>query len=135
MNPTWANQISGSFKWTLGQSGIELGTDADYNWYYGYTTDQPSEIVWNASLAAPLFKRMATLTLKAYDILDQAKNLTVSDTANYHSEVLNNTLGRYIVLSLTVRFGNFGKAGQQMRQRMGNGPGGPGGPGGRGPRF
>ena len=47
--------------------------------------------------------------------------------------MLNNTLGRYIMLSFTYRFGNFGEAGQQMRSRMGQG--GPGGrmgpPGGR----
>ena len=62
---------------------------------------------------------------------DQAKNLTVTDASNYHSEVRNNTLGRYVILSFTWRFGNFGKAGQQMRARMGQGgPGG--GSGGRG---
>ncbi len=123
----WANQVSGSVKWTIGGSGVELGTDASYNWYYGYTTPQPSELVWNASASVLLFKKQATLALKAYDILDQAKNLTVSDTANYHSEVLNNTLGRYLMLSFTWRFGNFGKAGQQMRNRMSK-AGGPGGP-------
>ena len=53
----------------------------------------------------------------------------MTDSANYHTESVNNTLGRYIVLSLTWRFGNFGKAGEQMRSRMG----GPGGPGGRRP--
>jgi hypothetical protein len=71
---------------------------------------------------------MGTISLKAYDILDQAKNLTVTDTANYHSEVRNNTLGRYIILSFTLRFGNFGQARDQMRARMGQG-----GPGGRRP--
>ena len=120
---TWANQVNASFKWTVGQSGFEVSTDADFNWYNGYTTPQPSEFVWNASISQQLFKRQATIALKAYDILDQAKNLTVADTANYHSEVRNNTLGRYIMLSFTWRFGNFGKAGEQMRARMG-GPGG-----------
>ena len=125
---TWANQVSASFKWTVGQSGFEISTDADYNWYRGYTTDQPSEFVWNASVSQQVFKRRGTISLKAYDILDQAKNLTVTDTANYHQEVRNNTLGRYIMLSFTWRFGNFGRAGQQMRAR-----GGMGGPGGRRP--
>ena len=122
---TWANQVSGSFKWTVGNSGFEISTDADYNWYRGYTSAQPSEFVWNASISQQVFRRQGTISLKAYDILDQAKNLTVTDTANYHSEVRNNTLGRYIMLSFTWRFGNFGKAGEQMRSRMG-GPGGPG---------
>ena len=122
---TWNNQVSGSFKWTIGQSGVELSTDADYNWYNGYTSAPPAQFIWNAGVSTPLFKRRATLSLKAYDILDRAKNLTVSDTANYHQEVLNNTLGRYIMLSFTYRFGNFGEAGRQMRARMGQG--GPGG--------
>ena len=124
VDATWANQVSGSFKWTVGQSGFEVSTDANYNWYRGYTTEQPSEFVWNASISQQVFKRRGTISLKAYDILDQAKNLTVTDTANYHEEVRNNTLGRYIMLSFTWRFGNFGKAGEQMRGRMGGGPGG-----------
>jgi len=122
---TWNNRVDGSFKWTIGRSGVELSTDASYNWYNGYTSAPPSQFIWNAGVSTPLFKRKATLSLKAYDILDRAKNLTVSDTANYHQEVLNNTLGRYIMLSFTYRFGNFGEAGKQMRARMGQG--GPGG--------
>lgn len=128
---TWNNQVRGSFKWTIGQSGVELSTDANYNWYNGYTTPQDPQLVWNASVSTPLFRRQATLSLKAYDLLDQARNLTVASTENYYQETRNNTLGRYIMLSFTWRFGNFGKAGQQMRARMGGG--GPGGPGGRRP--
>ena len=71
--------------------------------------------------------------MKAYDILGQSKNLSVTDAANYHKETRNNTLGRYVILSLTYRFGNFTKGPQ------GRGPGGHGGPGGPrgmgGPRF
>ena len=126
VDPTWANQLNGSINWTVSQSlGLEIGTDADYNWYRGYTTEQPSELIWNANVSMPILKRSATIALKAYDILDQAKNLSVSDTENYHREVRNNTLGRYVILSFTWRFGNFGKAGQQMRSRMGNGGRGP----------
>ena len=123
---TWNNQASASFKWTIGQSGVEIGTDANYNWYNGYTTPQDPQFVWNANVSVPLFKRQATLSLRAYDILDQAKNLRVSITDNYYQETLNNTLGRYIMLSLTWRFGSFG--GQNSR-RMGP-PGMGGGPGG-----
>ena len=122
---TWNNQVSGSVKWTIGETGIELGTDANYNWYNGYTTPQEPQLVWNATFAMPLFRRQATLSLKAYDILDQARNLSVETTDNYYQETRNNTLGRYVMLSFTWRFGNFGKAGQQMRARMSQG--GPGG--------
>ncbi|MBQ7709527.1 MAG: outer membrane beta-barrel protein [Bacteroidales bacterium] len=119
---TWNNQVSGSFKWTIGQSGVELGTDVNYNWYNGYTTPQDPQLVWNANVSVPLFKRQATLSLRAYDILDQAKNLRVNITDNYYQETRNNTLGRYIMLSLTWRFGSFGGG-----NRMGGGPGGRGG--------
>jgi hypothetical protein len=124
---TWNNQVQGSVKWTIGQTGIELSTDAAYNWYNGYTTPQEPQLVWNASFSMPLFKRQATLSLKAYDLLDQARNLMVTTTDNYYQETRNNTLGRYIMLSFTWRFGNFGKAGEKMRSRMGGGPGGRGG--------
>ena len=122
---TWNNQASGSVKWTPGTSGFEISTDLNYNWYNGYTTPQDPQLVWNASVSMPLFKRQATISLKAYDILDQARNLRVAVTDNYYQETRNNTLGRYIMLSLTWRFGNFGKAREQMRGRMGGGPGGP----------
>ena len=72
-----------------------------------------------AEITKLLFKKKVTLALKAYDILGQSKNLSVTDSANYHMEARNNTLGRYVIVSLTYRFGTFG--------------GGRGGYGGRGP--
>ena len=83
------------------------------------------EYVLNAEIQKYLFKKKFTLAVKCYDILGQAKQLSVTDSANYHSEVLNNTLGRYIIASLTYRFGNMDRS--KMR-----GPGGPGGPPGMG---
>ncbi len=135
VDATWNNQVSGSIKWTIGNSGVEIGTDANYNWYAGYTTPQDPQLVWNATVSTPLFRRQATLSLKAYDILDQAKNVRVATTDNYYQETRNNTLGRYIMLSFTWRFGNFGKAGEQMRSRMGGGPGRMGPPMGGGRPF
>ena len=117
---TWNNQVDASMNWTI-PGGINLIADADYNWYNGYTTPQEDEIILNAEITKLLFKDKCTLAIKAYDILGQSKNLSVSDSANYHIETRNNTLGRYIILSLTYRFGNFG------------GPGGGSGPGGHGP--
>ena len=120
LQATWNNQIDASMHWTI-PGGINIISDVDYNWYNGYTTPQEDEIIVNAEITKLLFKNKCTLALKAYDILGQSKNLSVSDSANYHIETRNNTLGRYIILSLTYRFGNFG------------GPGGGRGPGGHGP--
>ena len=124
LNATWNNQIDGSMNWTI-PGGVNLIADVDYNWYNGYTTQQEDEVILNAEITKLLFNNKFTLALKAYDILGQSKNLSVSDSANYHLETKNNTLGRYVILSLTYRFGNFngGKSGPG-----GHGPGGFGGP-------
>ena len=120
--PTWNNQADGSMNWTI-PGGINVIAEARYNWYNGYTTPQEDEIILNAEITKLLFKKKVTLALKAYDILGQSKNLSVSDSSNYHLETRNNTLGRYIILSLTYRFGNFNQGGARR------GPGGPmGGP-------
>lgn len=118
---TWSNQVNGSMNWTI-PGGINLIADIDYNWYEGYKTEQPDEIILNAEITKLLFKKTCTLAVKAYDIFAQSKNLSVTDASNYHQEIRNNTLGRYIIVSFTYRFGDF-KGGR----------GGPGGPG-HGPR-
>lgn len=121
---TWNNQVDASMNWTI-PGGFNLIADVDYNWYNGYTTPQEDEVILNAEITKLLFKKKLTLAVKAYDILGQSKNLSVSDSSNYHLETRNNTLGRYIIVSLTYRFGNFN-----------NQPGGGRrGPGGYGPRH
>ncbi len=122
VDATWNNQIDGSMNWTI-PGGINLIADVDYNWYNNYLTPKEDEIILNAEITKLLFKNKCTLALKAYDILGQSKNLSVSDTANAHVETKNNTLGRYVIFSLTYRFGNFGG-----HHGGGRGPGGPGGP-------
>ncbi len=127
-NVTRNNQVSASMNWTI-PGGVGLVSEFNYNWYKGYATPQDSEYILNAELTKLLFKNRFTLSLKAYDLLNQSKNLSVSDSSNYHTETWNNTLGRYVILSLTWRFGNMNNASKGKR-----GPGGPGrGPGAGGP--
>lgn len=119
---TWNNQIDASMNWTI-PGGLNLIADCDYNWYRGYTTPQDDEFVLNAQIDKLLFKKRFTLSLKAYDIFNQSKNLSVTDESNYHLETRNNTLGRYIILSLTWRFGKFnGRQGGPGRGPMGPPP-------------
>ncbi len=123
-NTTWNNKVNGSMNWTL-PWGMNLISELDYNWYRGYTTPQDSEFIWNAEITQAFYKKKFTLAVKAYDILNKSKNLSVTDESNYHKEVRNNTLGRYIILSLTYRFGNFdsSKAGGRRGGPMGPPPG------------
>ncbi len=119
---TWNNELAGEGTWTIDRLGLTLNGDLRYHWYNGYATAQPDEYVFNAEIEKLILKKKATIALKGYDIFGQAKNLTVSDSSNIHTESLNNTLGRYIILSFTYRFGTFDRGNNRR------GPGGPGGP-------
>ena len=129
VDATWNNNVSFEMNWTL-PFGMNLISDLNYNWYRGYATAQEPEFILNAEITQLVFNRRATVALRAYDILNQAKNLMVTDESNYHQEVRNNTLGRYVVVSFTYRFGTFNN------KRRG-GPGGmpSGGPMGPPPGF
>ena len=126
VNPTWSSQVEFSMNWTS-PCGLTIIADADYNWYNGYTTQQEDEIIINAEINQLLFDNKFTIALKAYDIMGQSKNLSVSDSSNYHLETRNNTLGRYIILSLTYRFGDFNAAGGGRGRGHGRGGHGRGG--------
>jgi len=145
---TWNNQAECTMNWTI-PGGVGLVAEYNYNWYNGYTAQSqidPSHIL-NVEISKLLFKKKVTLAIKGYDLIGQSRNISISDTDNYHQETSNNTLGRYVILSLTYRFGNFNKARNQFEKnernfQRGGGPGmggpGMGGPGpgmGRGPMM
>jgi hypothetical protein len=118
---TWNNVVSGNGTWTLDNAGLSLKGELEYHWYRGYVTAQPDEYVFNAEISKQIMKKKATISLKGYDIFGQAKNITVSDSSNVHTESLNNTLGRYVILSFSYRFGNFDRS--RMRGPGGRPPG------------
>ena len=122
---TWNNRVDASVNWTWDLAGLGVKSECAYNWYRGYSTPQESQVVLNAEISKLLFKKKFTLAVKGYDLLGQSRNLTVADASNYHMETINNTLGRYVIVSLTYRFGNFN--GNRGGHR-GPGPGGHGGP-------
>ena len=128
--PTWTSNVGADFR--LNSDIINVSTDARYTFYKGYGSDfNDPTFVWNAEISKQLFKNRFTLAVKAYDILNTAKNKYRTTTDNYVLDTQNNTLGRYIILSLTYRFGTFG--GKNGGGQMGPGRMGPGGMGGRGP--
>ncbi|MBO5807945.1 MAG: outer membrane beta-barrel protein [Bacteroidales bacterium] len=129
-NTTWSNNASFEMNWTL-PFGMNLISDLNYRWYNGYATPQEPEFIWNAEITQLFFDNKCTLAIRAYDLLSQAKNLFVTDASNYHQETRNNTLGRYVVISFTYRFGTFG-GNRGGRRGPGGGGGMRGGPGGGG---
>lgn len=126
---TWTSNAEARFIAKI-PNVLNISSDARYTRYDGYNSEfNDPTFVWNAEISKQLFKNQFTLALRAYDILNQSKNTYRTNTSNYVQDTRNNTLGRYVMLSLTYRFGTFG--GQRGGMR---GPGGPGGPGpGRGP--
>ena len=130
-NVTWNNSVGGSINWTIGYTGLTFTTDANYNWYNGYKTDQPSRLIWNAGLQMPIIYNSATIALNAYDMLGQRKNLSTTQNENLYSESRSLSIGRYIIVSFTWRFGTFGGRNGRMGGFGGFG-GGRGGRGGRG---
>ena len=97
--------------------------DFEDNFYVGYDEgfNEP-QLIWNAHIDKLLFNDKFTLSIKAYDILNQSRNVYRTTTDNYVQDTRNNTLGRYIMISLTYRFGDFGNAGGGGRGPMGPPP-------------
>ena len=129
---TWRSNIGANI--ILNHDIISFSTDARYTFYKGYASgyNDPT-LVWNLEVSKQIFKNRMTVALKAYDLLDQSKNTSRTTTDNYVLDTKNNTLGRYIMLTLTYRFGTFGKRGERGGGPMGGGPGMGGGPMGGGP--
>jgi len=131
VKPTFTSNVEGRFMAKI-PNVLNISTDARYTFYNGYNASyNDPTLVWNAEISKQLFKNQFTLTLKAYDILNQSKNTYRQQRDNYTLDTRNNTLGRYIMLSLTYRFGTFGGNRGGMRGPGGPGPGGPGFGGGR----
>ena len=121
-NATWNNRAFVDMNWTI-PGGVNLITKFNYQWYDGYTTQIDDEFIFNAEITKLLFKNNVTLALRAYDIFNQAKNVSIVNNENYYQENINNTLGRYVILSLTLRFGKF----NGEKGNMGGRPAGRGG--------
>jgi hypothetical protein len=122
--------VGGSINWSIGYTGLQFTTDANYNWYEGYKTPQPSRLIWNAGLSMPIIYNQATISLNGYDLLGQRNNLSQTQNANTYSESHSLSIGRYVILSFTWRFGTFGGRNGRMGGFMGGGRGGRGGMGG-----
>lgn len=65
--------------------------------------------IWNASIGKKLFKKHnGEITLKGYDLLNKAQNISRRVTENNISDVTSNTLNRYFLLSFTYNLRKFG---------------------------
>ena len=129
--------------------GLELTTDLSFSNSTGYSAGFNSkQWLWNAQLSYSFLRnRQLTVSVRAYDILGEKKNISRSVGANSIIDSWYNDLTRYVMFGLTWNFNTLSKKGKgpdgesEMRgpgmmppPPGGGGRGGMGGPGGR-PRF
>ncbi len=113
-NNLTANSVTNVVDWTVtGDIQLHLpkswniSADCGYTARYGYTglTDV-NEILLNASIDKTW--NAATLSLKAFDILHQKKNIVQTIGENYVSYQKANTLPTYFLLTFTYKFNRMG---------------------------
>ena len=91
--------------------GLSIGSDITYSATSGYSAGYDNnQWLWNASLSYEFLKnKSATIAIKAYDLLQQKKNVSRNVTANYIEDRQFNTVTRYFMLSFSYRFTRLGK--------------------------
>jgi hypothetical protein len=118
-------------KWTL-------ESDINRSWRSGYPTGYNiTQTLWNASVTRQLFKQKAgtgSLKLQIFDILQDRKNITASQTASYLQFSQTNVIPSYFMARFVYRFTIFPKSSllresDMAPRRYDGAPGGP--PGGR----
>ncbi len=91
--------------------------------YQGYAGATNPNIINVYAERRFLKQNIGTIRLSAFDLLNQNTGFTSTATGSYTSQTQSNRLGRYLLLTFTLKLQKF--AGSRP-----NGPGGPGGPGG-----
>ena len=100
--------------------------------YYGYTGSTNPNIL-NTYIEKKFLKQnVGSLRLSAFDLFNQNTGFSNTQNGSYITETQSNRLGRYFLLSFTLRLQKFagkrptpGDGGGQFRGPMGGGQGGP----------
>ena len=113
----------------------EISTDIGYTGRYGYNLSDIDEILWNVAVNKTILNGAATISLKAYDLLNQKKNIIETVGENYVKYAKYNTLPTYFLISFTYKINKMGdlkakgpsdRIIQEIEEN--GGPGGQGGP-------
>ena len=83
-----------------------ISADCGYTARYGYQLSDLNEVILNASIEKTW--NITTLSLKAYDILHQKKNIVQVVSDNSISYAKYNTLPTYFMLTCTVKLNKMG---------------------------
>ncbi len=131
------DNTSNVFNWSVrGDLALHLPknwnitADCGYTARYGYQLDDVNEIMLNAAISKTW--KSATLELKAYDLLNQKKNIVQVVGEDYVQYRKYNTLPTYVMLTFTYKLNKMGDLKAKGRggrmQEMMEGGGSPGRP-------
>lgn len=116
--------------------GLEVNTDVDFDKTSGYSNGfNSTSWLWNAQVSYSLLRdKSLTLSVRAYDLLGQKKNISRSVGANGTiTDSRYNDLTRYVMFGISYTFNTMKNKARQRPDEFGDRPGPP--PGERGRRF
>ena len=90
---------------------LEWMNDINYSYNPNVIGFNKSAWFWNSTLAYSIFKDKASITLKAYDLLNQNNNVNRSATLNYIEDSESTVLQQYFMLGFSWKFNSLGKKG------------------------
>ena len=98
---------------TLSSKKLEWQNDIRYN-YNPNVADgfNKSAWFWNSSLSYSVLKDKGSISLKAYDLLNQNTNARRIATSNYIEDRQSTVLQQYFMLSFSWKFNSLGKKGE-----------------------
>jgi hypothetical protein len=143
----WDIRVNGNFSYTHQKNkymevnspntfnfsyGVESNGNFNNGWGYstnismssrrGYASKEANsnELVWNAQVSYRFLKgRAATISLQAYDILNNRKNFNRNISANGRTDTWTQTVNSYVMAHFIYRFNFFGSASgrRELRQQ------------------
>ena len=116
------------------ENGWGYATNLSMSSRRGYSSSEANtnELIWNAQVSYRFLKgRAATVSLQAYDILNQRSNFSRTINAMGRTDQWTESINSYVMLTFQYRFNFFGSASARRGLRGGMGGGMPmGGMGG-----
>lgn len=103
-------------------NGFGYSTDINMSSRRGYSSAEmnTNELIWNAQVSYRfLYRKAATISLIAYDILNQRSNISRTINAYSRRDTETNSVHSYFMATFTLRFNTFGskEARQNLRQQ------------------
>ncbi|PKH52933.1 TonB-dependent receptor [Tenacibaculum sp. Bg11-29] len=91
---------------------LEWRNDVKYTYNPNLIGFNKSAWFWNATLAYSVLKDQGTISLKAYDLLNQNTNAQRRATSNYIEDSQSTVLQQYFLLGFSWKFNSLGKKGK-----------------------